>query len=96
MKEMNLSSAEQEQIRKEILHRESEHNRRKRQKITVFDFESIKVIGKGAVGEVRVVRNKNTGEILAMKKLNKTEMIYKNQVQHVKAEREVLTSTNNP
>jgi serine/threonine kinase 38 len=96
MNEMNLSSIEQEQIKQEILHRESEYNRRKRQKITVFDFESIKIIGKGAFGEVRVVRNKHNREILAMKKLNKTEMIYKNQIQHVKAEREVLTTTNNP
>ena len=96
MTEMNLSALEQEQIKQEILHREAEYLRKKRQKITVFDFESIKIIGKGAFGEVRVVRHKQTGEIMAMKKLNKTEMIYKNQIQHVKAEREVLTSTNNP
>lgn len=96
MKEMNLSSIEQDQIRQEVLHREAEHLRKKRQKITVFDFESIKVIGKGAFGEVRVVRHKQTGEVLALKKLNKTEMVYKNQVQHVKAERDLLTSSNNP
>ena len=96
MKEMNLSTIEQDQIKQEVLHREAEHHRKKRQKITVFDFEPIKIIGKGAFGEVRVVRLKHTGEIMAMKKLNKTEMIYKNQVQHVKAERDVLTTTNNP
>ena len=96
MTEMNLSGLEQEQIKQEILHREAEYLRKKRQKITVFDFESIKVIGKGAFGEVRVVRHKQTAEIMAMKKLNKTEMIYKNQIQHVKAEREVLTHTDNP
>lgn len=96
MNEMMLSPVEQEQIKQEILHREAEHLRKKRQKITVFDFEPVKIIGKGAFGEVRVVRNKHNGEILAMKKLNKTEMIYKNQVQHVKAEREVLTNTENP
>jgi serine/threonine kinase 38 len=96
MTETNLSTTEQEQIKQEILHREAEFLRKKRQKITVFDFEPIKIIGKGAFGEVRVVRHKQSGEIMAMKKLNKTEMIYKNQIQHVKAEREVLTHTNNP
>jgi serine/threonine kinase 38 len=96
MKEMSLTSVEQEQIRQQILHHDAEHMRKKRQKITVFNFDPIKIIGKGAFGEVRVVRNKQTGEILAMKKLNKTEMIYKNQIQHVKTERDVLTTTNNP
>ena len=96
MNDMSLSTLEQDQIKKEILHREAEHLRKKRQKIKVFDFESIKIIGKGAFGEVRVVRYKPTGEIFAMKKLNKTEMIYKNQIQHVKAEREVLTTIDNP
>jgi len=52
--------------------------REKRRKITVFDFEPVAIIGKGAFGEVRVVRHKRTGEILAMKKMNKNEMVYKN------------------
>lgn len=96
MQDMNLSTAEQDQIKQEILHREAEYLRKKRQKITVFDYEPLKIIGKGAFGEVRVVRLKQTNEIFAMKKLNKTEMIYKNQIAHVKAEREVLTNTENP
>jgi serine/threonine kinase 38 len=54
--------------------------RQNRRKISIFDFESIAIIGKGAFGEVRVVRHKHTDEILAMKKMNKNEMVYKNQV----------------
>ena len=52
--------------------------RNNRKKISVFDFTPISIIGKGAFGEVRVVEHKTTGEILAMKKMNKNEMLYKN------------------
>jgi serine/threonine kinase 38 len=96
MESLSLTNNEQELIKQKILHREAEIMRQKRQKITVFDFEPIKIIGKGAFGEVRVVRYKPTGEIFAMKKLNKTEMLYKNQVQHVKTERNLLATIENP
>ncbi|CAG9327149.1 unnamed protein product [Blepharisma stoltei] len=96
MAELKLSNTEQNLIRQEIMHKEAEQLRMGRQKITIYDFEPISVIGKGAFGEVRVVRNKNTGEILAMKKMNKSEMVYKNQIQHIRAERDALASSNNP
>jgi serine/threonine kinase 38 len=70
--------------------------RENRKRVTVFDFEPLTIIGKGAFGEVRVVRHKATGEILAMKKMNKNEMIYKNQVQHVRAEKDILSIAENP
>ena len=69
--------------------------RENRRRTTVYDFEPVAIIGKGAFGEVRVVKHKHTGEILAMKKMNKNEMVYKNQVQHVRAEKEVLALANN-
>ena len=96
MEELNLTHTEQDLIKQKILKQETESMRKRRQKVTVFDFEPIKIIGKGAFGEVRVVRYKPTGEVFAMKKLNKTEMLYKNQVQHVLAERNVLATVDNP
>ena len=93
---MNLSAVEQEIIREEILHQEAALLRKSRQKMTIKDFEPISIIGKGAYGEVRVCRVKETGEIVAMKKLKKTEMKSKNQVKHVKAERDILAKANNP
>jgi serine/threonine kinase 38 len=69
--------------------------RQRRKRMSVYDFESIAIIGKGAFGEVRVARNKNTGEVLAMKKMVKSEMIFKNQVMHVRAERNVLAIADN-
>lgn len=44
------------------------------------DFEIIKVIGRGAFGEVAVVRMKNTERIYAMKILNKWEMLKRAEV----------------
>ncbi|KAE9554409.1 hypothetical protein FO519_002401 [Halicephalobus sp. NKZ332] len=39
------------------------------------DFSLIKVIGRGAFGEVRLVRHKESRKVYAMKRLNKSEMI---------------------
>jgi len=44
------------------------------------DFRTVKVIGKGAFGEVRVVQKADTGRIYAMKTLKKEEMLKKDQV----------------
>jgi hypothetical protein len=47
---------------------------------TIKDFEKIKVIGRGAFGEVRLVKEIKTSQIMAMKMLKKSEMLKKNQV----------------
>jgi serine/threonine kinase 38 len=96
MDDMGLSSTEKQLIKQEILHQEAEKFRENRREITVYDFEPIAIIGRGAFGEVRIVRHKLTNEILAMKKIIKSEMIRKNQVQHVKSERNVLALAESP
>lgn len=63
---------------------------------TVHDFERVKTIGKGAFGAVRVVRMKETGQIYAMKIMSKKEMVRKNQVQHIRAERDLMALIDNP
>lgn len=65
-------------------------------KLHISDFESIAIIGRGAFGEVRVVRKKNTKEVFAMKVMKKAEMIKKNQVQHIRAERDLMVLADNP
>ena len=96
MNRLQLSNQEQEMIKKEILHREAMINREGRIQVTVQDFVPIAIIGKGAFGEVRLVRYNKSHEVLAMKKMKKSEMICKHQVQHVKAERDVLAKAANP
>ena len=41
------------------------------------DFNVIKVIGRGAFGEVQLVRHKSTRKVYAMKLLSKYEMVSK-------------------
>ena len=53
--------------------------RKKRKKISIFDFEPLKIIGKGAFGEVRVCRYIPNNTIVAIKKMKKEEMHKKNQ-----------------
>ena len=96
MDDMRLSENERILLRKEILHGEAELLRENRKATSIFDFEPIEIIGRGAFGEVRIVRHKKSGEVLALKKLSKNEMIRKNQVQHVKSERNVLALADNP
>ena len=43
-----------------------------------------------------MVRKKDTQEVFAMKIMKKSEMIKKNQVQHIRAERDLLSLADNP
>ncbi|KAJ1962920.1 Serine/threonine-protein kinase [Dipsacomyces acuminosporus] len=67
--------------------------RLRRTKLGVKDFQTVKVIGRGAFGEVRLVQKRDTGKIFAMKILRKNDMIKKDQLAHVRAERDVLAES---
>jgi len=81
------------QMRKTLAQRETDFLRQRRQRLSGKAFESIKIIGRGAFGEVRLVRMKGTDQLFAMKKLKKIEMIKKDQITHVRNERDVLVET---
>ena len=61
-----------------------------RHKMSTADFEPLTLIGRGAFGEVRIVRERSSGNIYAMKSLSKAEMVRRGQVEHVMAERNLL------
>ncbi|XP_051181009.1 uncharacterized protein [Lolium perenne] len=93
--EQQLASSQvprEEQIKliKELERKETEYMRLKRHRICVDDFELLTIIGRGAFGEVQLCRDKSSGNIYAMKKLKKSEMVVKGQVEHVRAERNLL------
>ncbi len=44
-------------------------------RVNFDDFETIKIIGRGAFGTVDLVRRKATGQVYAMKTLSKFEMV---------------------
>ncbi|CAD8088532.1 unnamed protein product [Paramecium primaurelia] len=92
---LNYTQVEQQVIKQDLFHKEAEILRLQRQKLSIKDFESVEIIGRGAFGEVRLCRNKLTNEIVAVKKMKKSEMLYKNQVCHVRAERDLLVASDN-
>ncbi|XP_015193330.2 microtubule-associated serine/threonine-protein kinase 3 isoform X5 [Lepisosteus oculatus] len=67
-----------------------------RRKPCETDFEMIKLISNGAYGAVYLVRHKETKQRFAMKKINKQNLILRNQIQQAFVERDILTFAENP
>eukprot|EP01024_Parvocaulis_polyphysoides_P024239 TRINITY_DN2221_c1_g1_i2.p1 TRINITY_DN2221_c1_g1~~TRINITY_DN2221_c1_g1_i2.p1 ORF type:complete len:340 (-),score=57.87 TRINITY_DN2221_c1_g1_i2:55-1074(-) len=90
--EANEEISEEEKQKKiqELKEKERMYLMLKMKKFSIDDFELLTIIGRGAFGEVRVVKEKKSDKICAMKKLKKEEMIRRGQVEHVNAERNVL------
>jgi protein-serine/threonine kinase len=64
---------------------------------TLDDFQLLKVIGKGSYGKVMLVKcDKAGGQIFAMKMLRKENVVKRNQVEHTRAERNVLETAQHP
>ena len=57
---------------------------------SIKDFEIIKPISKGAFGSVYLSKKKSTAEYFAIKVLKKADMVAKNQITNVKAERAIM------
>ncbi|KAK3820154.1 MAG: serine/threonine protein kinase 15, partial [Benniella sp.] len=62
----------------------------------IQDFEIIKPISRGAFGKVYLAKKKTTKDLYAIKILKKADMVRKNMVNHVLAERRVLALTRTP
>uniref|UniRef100_A0A8C3CSF0 non-specific serine/threonine protein kinase n=1 Tax=Cairina moschata TaxID=8855 RepID=A0A8C3CSF0_CAIMO len=90
MEEEGLKDEEKRIRRSAHAQKETEFLRLKRTRLGLEDFESLKVIGRGAFGEVRLVQKKDTGHVYAMKILRKADMLEKEQVGHIRAERDIL------
>ncbi|KAG9232919.1 kinase-like domain-containing protein [Amylocarpus encephaloides] len=60
------------------------------------NYQTLKIIGKGAFGEVKLVQKKQDGKVYAMKSLIKSEMFKKDQLAHVRAERDILAESDSP
>jgi len=63
---------------------------------SIKDFEIIKPISKGAFGSVYLAKKRLTGDYFAIKVLKKADMVAKNQVMNIKAERMILTQLDSP
>ena len=67
-------------------------------KITMEDFQILKVLGRGAFGKVMLVKKKDdvTQKLYALKSLKKADLVKAHQVEHTTTERYVLERINNP
>lgn len=65
-------------------------------KLSVNDFELLKVIGRGSFGKVMQVRKKDTNCVYALKSIQKAKIVSRSEVRHTLAERSVLAKINNP
>ncbi|CAK8679342.1 unnamed protein product [Clavelina lepadiformis] len=96
LKQEGVTDDQREKRRLLLAQKETEFLRLKRTRLGLGDFEMLKIIGRGAFGEVRLVQKKDTGHIYAMKMLRKKDMMEKEQVAHVRAERDILVEAENP
>ncbi|KAI8081845.1 kinase-like domain-containing protein, partial [Gilbertella persicaria] len=60
------------------------------------DFEKIRLLGKGDVGKVYLVKHKSTEKLYALKVLSKKEMIKRNKIKRAMAEQTILATVNHP
>ncbi|XP_042313225.1 serine/threonine-protein kinase LATS2 isoform X2 [Sceloporus undulatus] len=95
MAKAGLCEAEREQMRKILYQKESNYNRLKRAKMDKSMFVKIKTLGIGAFGEVCLACKVDTHALYAMKTLRKKDVLNRNQVAHVKAERDILAEADN-
>ncbi|KAL0967356.1 hypothetical protein UPYG_G00251210 [Umbra pygmaea] len=95
MQRVGLSGDAQEQMRMMLSQKESNYIRLKRAKMDKSMFKRIKTLGIGAFGEVCLARKEDTGALYAMKTLRKKDVLLRNQVAHVKAERDILAEADN-
>ncbi|CAK7349551.1 unnamed protein product [Dovyalis caffra] len=63
---------------------------------SIDDFEIIKPISRGAFGRVFLAKKRTTGDLFAIKVLKKADMIRKNAVESILAERNILITVRNP
>ena len=95
MTKVKLSNEAQLQMRRMLQQKESNYIRMRRSKMNKDMFHKIKTLGVGAFGEVTLVRKKDVHQLYAMKTLRKSEVLKRNQVAHVKAERDILAEADN-
>jgi len=93
MQNLDLSDNEKEMIQRKLIQTEVDYLRERRKKETIADYEFLAIIGRGAFGEVRLCRHKLTKTLVAVKRMSKTDMNKKNQLNHIRAERDILASS---
>ncbi|KAG9088617.1 hypothetical protein FRC06_001947 [Ceratobasidium sp. 370] len=90
MEQLNIPQHQRTQLRLKWRANETAYLRERRRRVDQRSFVKLKTIGHGAFGVVSLVKEKETGELYAMKQMRKVDMLRKGQEGHVRAERDVL------
>lgn len=103
---MPLSAAEMQAARSHFCRRESEYLREVRamktkglrtaageERCLAEEYETVKVLGKGSFGVVRLVRDRQRREVYAMKVIRKSKMLSISQEARSRAERDILVAS---
>ena len=96
IKVLNVSEEEKQQIQTQLQIKEHIRLNKLREKLSIYNYESLSVIGRGAFGEVHICRHKKTNEICAIKKIKKQILIEKNQIKHTRDEQDFLSKIKSP
>ncbi|KAL2455007.1 putative serine/threonine protein kinase IRE4 [Forsythia ovata] len=67
-----------------------------KERTSIDDFDIIKPISSGAYGKVFLARKRTTGDFFAIKVLKKLDMLWKNDIDRILAERNILITVRNP
>ena len=95
-KDPRRTKGERKEFQQRLWLDETDYLRRLRAIDSPRQYQTIKIIGKGAFGEVRLVQRKLDAKIFALKCLVKAEMFKKDQLAHVRAERDILAEADSP
>lgn len=64
--------------------------------VSVKNFETLAVIGKGTYAKVLLVRSRDDHHLYALKSLKKKFILEKNQERHIMTEKEILAGITHP
>ncbi|KAJ2615177.1 serine/threonine-protein kinase dbf2 [Coemansia sp. RSA 1365] len=67
--------------------------RRRRSRTREREFDILAQIGQGGFGQVFLARKRDTGEVCALKKMEKQLLVKLNEVQHILTERDILRTS---
>jgi protein-serine/threonine kinase len=90
MQSKELSDSRKEQRKSNMRKSEANFLRFLRTSERPQNYNTLKIIGKGAFGEVRLVQRKHDGKIYALKSLIKAEMV---RCEYLSIDRSLLTSS---
>mmetsp|Transcript_38666 Transcript_38666/g.110298 ORF Transcript_38666/g.110298 Transcript_38666/m.110298 type:complete len:1371 (+) Transcript_38666:67-4179(+) len=87
---MALSPEQKRQVTQKFHMQQDEYLRETRKQVTISDFTFLDVIGAGGFGIVRLCQKNDTGEVFAIKQMRKGDMVHRNHVRHIRAEKDAL------